>query len=219
MKQLHNIVAPLILFCLMAAVSLPVLAQEQEGEAVSQQTQDEITPKEEQENTVDVKEIVFGHIGDSYEWHITTWGNTHITIPLPIIVYSSTTGWHTFLSSRLEEKGGTYEGLSIAPEGSKYEGKLVEYNAAGEQVRPWDISITKVTFAVVQQRIAARYRVVCGTLVQETSARSQSTGRIYRIHGDVHHDGERRHYQELCRTQLPEVCTVSADSVLFHLYQ
>ena len=26
MKQLHNIVAPLILFCLMAAVSLPVLA-------------------------------------------------------------------------------------------------------------------------------------------------------------------------------------------------
>ena len=31
MKQLHNIVAPLILFCLMAAVSLPVLAQEQEN--------------------------------------------------------------------------------------------------------------------------------------------------------------------------------------------
>ena len=27
------------------------------------------------ENTVDVKEIVFGHIGDSYEWHITTWGD------------------------------------------------------------------------------------------------------------------------------------------------
>ena len=54
-----------------------------------------------------------------------------------------------FLSSRLEENGGTYEGLSIAPEGSKYEGKLVEYNAAGEQVRPWDISITKVTFALL----------------------------------------------------------------------
>ena len=36
------------------------------------------------ENTVDVKEIVFGHIGDSYEWHITTWGETHVTIPLPL---------------------------------------------------------------------------------------------------------------------------------------
>ena len=33
--------------------------------------------------------------------------------------------------------------------GVMYEGKLVEYNAAGEQVRPWDISITKVTFALL----------------------------------------------------------------------
>ena len=148
MKQLHNIVAPLVLSCLMLVVSLPVLAQEQAGDATSQ-TQDGITPKEEEENTVDVKEIVFGHIGDSYEWHITTWGKTQIIIPLPIIVYSGSTGWHVFLSSRLEENGGTYEGLSIAPAGSKYEGKLVEYNAAGEQVRPWDISITKVTFALL----------------------------------------------------------------------
>lgn len=83
------------------------------------------------ENTVDVKEIVFGHIGDSYEWHITTWGETHVTIPLPVIVHSSTTGWHAFLSSRLEENGGSYEGFSIAPAGSKYEGKLVEYDATG----------------------------------------------------------------------------------------
>ncbi len=148
MKQLHNIIAPLVLFCLMMVAWLPVLAQEQAGEVPSQ-TQDAITLQEEEEHTVDVKEIVFGHIGDSYEWHITTWGKTHITIPLPIIVYSGNTGWHVFLSSRLEENGGTYEGLSIAPEGSKYEGKLVEYNAAGEQVRPWDISITKVTFALL----------------------------------------------------------------------
>ena len=139
MKQLRNIVAPIFLLCLMLVDGLPVFAQ----------TQEDVTPQEQKENTVDVKEIVFGHIGDSYEWHITTWGKTHITIPLPIIVYSSTTGWHTFLSSRLEENGGSYEGLSIAPEGSKYEGKLVEYNAAGEQVRPWDISITKVTFALL----------------------------------------------------------------------
>lgn len=115
MKQLRNIVAPIFLLCLMLVAGLPVFAQ----------TQEDVTPQEQKENTVDVKEIVFGHIGDSYEWHITTWGKTHITIPLPIIVYSSTTGWHTFLSSRLAENGGTYEGFSVAPEGSKYEGKLV----------------------------------------------------------------------------------------------
>lgn len=101
------------------------------------------------ENTVDVKEIVFGHIGDSYEWHITTWGETHVTIPLPVIVHSSTTGWHAFLSSRLEENGGSYEGFSIAPAGSKYEGKLVEHDATGNEIRPLDISITKVTLALL----------------------------------------------------------------------
>lgn len=98
---------------------------------------------------VNVKEIVFGHIGNSYEWHITTWGDLHITVPLPVIVYSETTGWHVFLSSRLEENGGVYEGLSIAPEGSRYEGKLVEHDAAGNEVRPWDFSITKVAFALI----------------------------------------------------------------------
>lgn len=101
------------------------------------------------ENTVDVKEIVFGHIGDAYEWHITTWGKTHLTIPLPVIIYSPATGWHCFSSSRLTEHGGSYEGLSIAPEGSCYEGKLVEHDAAGNEVRPWDFSITKVVFALL----------------------------------------------------------------------
>lgn len=102
----------------------------------------------EESNPVDVKEIVFGHVGDAYEWHITNIGDTHVTIPLPIIVHSGTTGWHAFLSSRLEENGGTYEGFSIAPEGSPYEGKLVEHDAAGNEVRPLDISITKVTLAL-----------------------------------------------------------------------
>lgn len=102
----------------------------------------------EKEETVNVKEIVFGHIGDAYEWHITTWGHLHLTVPLPVIIYSTTTGWHFFLSSRLHEHGGSYEGLSIASEGSRYEGKLVEHDAVGGEVRPWDISITKVTLAL-----------------------------------------------------------------------
>ena len=55
MKQLRNIVAPIFLLCLMAVASLPALAQEQ---------QEDVTPQEQKENTVNVKEIVFGHIGD-----------------------------------------------------------------------------------------------------------------------------------------------------------
>ena len=98
---------------------------------------------------VNVKEVVFGHIQDAYEWHITSWGNTHVIIPLPIIIYSELSGWHFFSSTTLEHHHGSYEGLSLAPEGSRYEGKLVEYVAEGNMVRPWDFSITKVVLALL----------------------------------------------------------------------
>ena len=89
---------------------------------------------------VDVGEILFGHIGDSYGWHITEWNGSHIVIPLPCIVHSST-GWHLFMSSKLEH-GHEYEGLFIAQEG-RYEDKIVERGADGQLIRPFDISITK----------------------------------------------------------------------------
>lgn len=89
---------------------------------------------------IDVGEILFGHIGDSYGWHITQWNGKHVTIPLPCIVKSST-GWHFFMSSNIEH-GHEYEGLFIAEEG-RYEDKIVERGEDGTLVRPFDISITK----------------------------------------------------------------------------
>ena len=88
---------------------------------------------------VNIQELLFGHIRDSYGWHITEIGHREITIPLPVIVRSST-GWHCFLSSKLEE--GAYQGLYIADSG-KYEGKIVEKDASGNEIRPLDISVTK----------------------------------------------------------------------------
>ena len=93
-----------------------------------------------QEGEVDVAEMLFGHIGDSYGWHITDWNGSHVTIPLPCIVHSST-GWHVFMSSKVEH-GHEYEGLFLAEEG-RYEGKIVEQMADGTIARPFDISITK----------------------------------------------------------------------------
>ena len=93
-----------------------------------------------QEGKVDVAHMLFGHIGDSYGWHITDWNGKHMTIPLPCIVRSST-GWHCFMSSHIEH-GHSYKGLSIAEEG-RYKDKIVEMNTDGEQIRPFDISITK----------------------------------------------------------------------------
>ncbi len=99
-----------------------------------------LSAQESKATDVDVNELVFGHIGDAYEWHIATFGDTPVSIPLPVIVKSST-GWHVFCSSELEG-GREHEGLYIA-EGGAYNGKIVEKNAEGEEVRPFDISITK----------------------------------------------------------------------------
>ncbi len=96
--------------------------------------------QEKTDGDVDVNELVFGHIGDAYEWHIATLGGVELSIPLPIIVHSQT-GWHVFSSSRLHE-GAVYEGLYIASAG-EYKDKVVEKNSDGNEIRPFDISITK----------------------------------------------------------------------------
>lgn len=59
--------------------------------------------------------VVMEHIGDSYEWHITTVGGRELTVPLPVIVRSPTTGWHCFSSARLRHDTG-YRELRITDE-------------------------------------------------------------------------------------------------------
>lgn len=99
---------------------------------------------------IDVYEVVFGHIEDAYEWHITNVGGTSVSIPLPVIVKSSS-GWHVFSSARLRNQA-EYEGLYIAPNGN-YKNKIVEKNALGEEIRPFDISITKNVLALLMNSI------------------------------------------------------------------
>ncbi len=89
---------------------------------------------------LDMNEYLFGHVGDSYEWHITTVNGHPVSIALPVIVHSKSTGWHIFSSKHLEE--GPYEGFYISSS-EKYSGKIVERGPSGEEVRPLDISITK----------------------------------------------------------------------------
>ncbi len=89
---------------------------------------------------LDMNEYLFGHVGDSYEWHITTVKGHPVSIPLPVIVRSKTSGWHVFSSKHLEE--GEHEGFYISAS-EKYSGKIVERGPSGEEVRPLDLSITK----------------------------------------------------------------------------
>jgi len=96
---------------------------------------------------VDVQRIIFGHINDSYEWHITDIGGKSIAIYLPVIVHSKTSGWHCFLSSKIAH-GHEYEGFYISTS-EKYDGKIVERGPDGEEIRPFDISITKNVLSLI----------------------------------------------------------------------
>lgn len=97
---------------------------------------------------INVSEFVLEHLADSYEWHITTWGEHHISVPLPVIVKGETSGWHVFSSARIKEaaeEGRDYQGFFFSPE---HHNKIYERLPDGTVVRPWDLSITKNVFQI-----------------------------------------------------------------------
>lgn len=104
--------------------------------------------REKAQQDVNVKKIVLDHIGNSYEWHLSSWGGKHYSIPLPVILYSEVSGWHLFSSSRFHHGEEEYRGFRIAYEGP-YTGKIVETDPSGEELRPVDLSMTKTVVGLL----------------------------------------------------------------------
>lgn len=103
----------------------------------------------ETEEKFDAGELIFDHILDSYDWHICTWKGNHISVYLPIIVYSegefycfSSKNFHHEHQYHAMNKHGDAVVFEIAEDG-KYKGKVVRVLEDGTQIRPLDISITK----------------------------------------------------------------------------
>lgn len=91
---------------------------------------------------LNVKELILEHLADGYEWHICTVGETHVSLPLPVIVFGESSSLNIFMSSKFHHGTSEYNGFYIAREGDN-KGKIVEKSAAGEEVRVWDFSLTK----------------------------------------------------------------------------
>jgi F-type H+-transporting ATPase subunit a len=94
--------------------------------------------------------FIFEHIGDAYEWHIAKFGHYHLSVPLPVIVYSKEKGLNIFISSKFHHGTESFRGFRIEnEETSKNKGKIVETLLDGSVVRPLDLSITKNVFALL----------------------------------------------------------------------
>ena len=92
-------------------------------------------------------EMIVEHISDSYEWHIITVGETHVSIPLPVIlIYNGEL--KTFCSSNFNHGTTSYEDFKISEEAA-HKGKIVHItkDATGKEIEdenlPYDFSITK----------------------------------------------------------------------------
>lgn len=108
---------------------------------------------------MDMHEYLFGHVTDSYDWHITTVNGKPIAVYLPVIVRSKTSGWHCFSSRHIAE-GETYEGFRVAAEEEPHGGKVVE-NVDGQWVKPFDISITKNVSGLMINSLIVLLLVLC----------------------------------------------------------
>ena len=73
--------------------------------------------KEAEEGKEDPTGFIMHHIKDSHEWHFFNVGHTHITLPLPVITYSSDRGLEFFSSSDFQNPETHKFGKEFAHEG------------------------------------------------------------------------------------------------------
>lgn len=111
----------------------------------NEETQTHATTEEETTHEAGAKEalkpgdFIFDHIKDAHEWHLMTIGHKHVSIPLPVIVYSKTRGLNVFMSSKFEHGHAAWKGFRIGTEGENKNKVFDEANGS----YPLDLSITK----------------------------------------------------------------------------
>jgi F-type H+-transporting ATPase subunit a len=60
------------------------------------------------EESFDPGSMILHHVADAHEWHFATIGHTHVTLPLPVIVYSGDKGVEVFSSANFHNDTRTF---------------------------------------------------------------------------------------------------------------
>lgn len=153
---MNRLLSLLVLVFTLFVASINVYAQEEHAAPI-----EGTEVHSEANEPLNIKKIIFDHVGDAHEWHFFTLGEFHGTIPLPIILYSPTKGLSVFSASKFGHEGHrevTEEGYSL-----NEAGKII--SADGSDV--YDFSITKnvasmlisvILLLVIMLNVAKKYK-------------------------------------------------------------
>ncbi|MGJ8491140.1 hypothetical protein ACSFB2_13005, partial [Glaesserella parasuis] len=78
------------------------------------------------ESAFDPAKLIMEHIMDAHEFHFFSIGETHISIPLPVIIYSPQRGVSVFSYGEFHHGHEVYNGYKSE------EGKIIAVNESGE---------------------------------------------------------------------------------------
>lgn len=98
------------------------------------------TPAEGEKPKFNAGEAIIHHVTDAHEWHFFTIGETHVTLPLPVIVYTQEKGLSIFSTSRFEHGHAAYNGFKMD---HNHIVAVKEDGTVDEAVKVYDFSITK----------------------------------------------------------------------------
>ncbi|ATL47078.1 ATP synthase F0 subunit A [Chitinophaga caeni] len=133
----------------------PVNAQHGEAHAAMEEAQHGEAQHEEAKKGFDAKEVILGHVKDAHDWHLFSFGETHVTVPLPVIIYNPERGVSVFSSSKFHHGHEAHDGYRIVnqhyihenhlDEAGLMDGSIIEVNEAGlpTGAKIYDLSLTK----------------------------------------------------------------------------
>ena len=104
------------------------------------------TQNTEKKESFNAGDVIMEHLGDEHSWHILTWRETEVSIPLPVILINE--GKLTcFMSSKFNHGHSAYKGFKIGTEadGKDLSGKIICVDSEGKYTgkQPLDFSVTK----------------------------------------------------------------------------
>jgi len=134
------------LFCLLSLITLFSFSGVQASDKI-QGTKDldsDTTFKHAEDKIVEEEfnagKMIMEHVVDNHEWHIATFGHTHVTIPLPVILlYDGKL--YSFWTSKFHNPDHSYKGFKLE------KGKIIAEEDHEKTV--YDFSITKTVLAIL----------------------------------------------------------------------